>query len=54
MAIHCLATYILEVEARVSLRVATKGAIRGKKKLSKFRFLDGFSKTNTEESHLKV
>ena len=50
----CSATYFMEVGARVSLKVATKGSIRGKKKLGKFRFLGFFSKVKTEERDQKV
>ena len=47
------ATYFLEVGAHISLKVATKGSIRGKK-LWKFRFLGSFSKLKTEECDKKV
>ena len=40
--------------APVSLHVATTGSLRGKKKLSKFRFLGCFSEAKTEESDLKA
>ena len=47
------ATYFLEVVARVSLKVATKGSFRGKK-LWRFRFLGSVSKAKTEECDQKV
>ena len=53
ITIPCSATYFLEVGARVSLKVATKGSFRGKK-LWKFRFLGCFSKEKTEECDQKV
>ena len=53
ISIPCSATYFLEVGADVSLKVATKGSIRGKK-LWKIRFLGSFSKAKTEECDLKV
>ena len=49
----CLATYSLEVGAHVSLKVANKRSIRGKK-VFKFRFLGCFSKAKTKQCHLKV
>ena len=49
ITIACSDTYFLEVGARVSLKVATKRSIRGKKKLWKSRYLDHFSKVKTEE-----
>ena len=48
------ATYFLEVGTHISLKVATKGSIRDKKKLWKFRFLGSFSKLKTEECDKKV
>ena len=42
------ATYFLEIGAHVSLKVATKVFLEVKK-LLKLRFLDSFSKTETEE-----
>ena len=44
----CSATYFLEVGARVPLKVATKVFLEIEK-LLKFRFLDYFSKAETEE-----
>ena len=44
----CSATYFLEVGARISLKVATKGSLTGKKKLQKFSILGSFSKAETE------
>ena len=47
-----LTTYFLEVGARVSLKLATKGIPRGKKTL-KFSFGGCFSKGNTKECYQK-
>ena len=49
ITIPCSATYFLEVGARVSLKVATKGSLRGKKSAKKISFLGCFSKAKTEE-----
>ena len=49
MIINCLATYILEVGARVSLKVPTKVFLEVKK-LLKLRFLNYGSKAKKEES----
>ena len=38
IAIPCLATYFLEVGARLSLKVATKESFRGKKDSKKLDF----------------
>ena len=46
------ATNFLETDARVSLKVATKGPLRGKK-LWKYIFLGCFSKVKTEECDTK-
>ena len=54
IATPCLATYFLEVGARVSMKVGSKGSIRGKENPSKYRFLASFSKAKTEECDLKV
>ena len=52
MTIPCSATYFLEVGAHVSLNVATKVSLEGKK-LWKFKFLGCFSKAKTEDCNLK-
>ena len=49
MIINCLATYILEVGARVSLKVPTKVFLEVKK-LLKLSFLNYCSKAKKEES----
>ena len=48
----CSAAYFLEVSARVSLKVATKVSVEGKK-LWRFRFLDCFSRAKPEECDKK-
>ena len=48
ITIPCSATYFLEVGAHVSLKVATRGSLRGKK-LWKLRFLSCSSKAKIEE-----
>ena len=53
ITIPCSATYFLEIGVHVSLKVATKSSIGGKRN-SKFRFLASFSKGKTEESNLKI
>ena len=61
ITIPCSTTYFLEVGARLSLKVATKGSLRGKK-TEKFRFLScsatyflevGESKENRSSSATK-
>ena len=54
MLIPFSATFVLEVNAPVSLKVATKGSFRGKKNPEKFVFLRLFFKaeTNLECSYL--
>ena len=42
ITISSVATYLVEVGARVSLKVVTKGSPRGKKKHGKFGFLGYF------------
>ena len=55
ISIDSLASCFLKVGARVSLKVATKGSIRGKKKkLWKFIFLGCFSKASREKRDKKV
>ena len=53
ITIPCPHTYFLEVGARLSLKVATKGFITDKK-IWKLRFLSYFSKGKTEECDQKV
>ena len=50
----CSTTYFLEVGARVSLKLATKWFLTGKKKLWKFSFSGCFYKAKTEEFNQKV
>ena len=49
----CTDTYFLKVGARVSLKVANKGSIRGKKKLRKLRFLGSFLKPKRRSARKK-
>ena len=53
IAIPCSATYFLKVSARLSLKVATKGSISGKKNLKIYIFRL-FLKEKTEKSDQKV
>ena len=53
ITIPCSSTYFLEVGARVSLKVATKGSLGGKNIL-KIKFLGCFSKAKTQECEQKV
>ena len=52
MIISCLATYFLELGIRFSLKVATK-VFLDVKHLLKLRFLDYFSKAETEACYQK-
>ena len=53
ITISSVATYLVEVGARVSLKVATKGSPRGKKKHGKFGFLGYFFNAKMEERDQK-
>ena len=53
ITVPCSARNFLEVDARVSLKVTTKGLLRIKK-LWKFTFSAGFSKAKTEAVDQKV
>ena len=46
IAIPCSATYFLKVSARLSLKVATKGSISGKKNLKIYIFRKSFYSKN--------
>ena len=53
MIISCLATYFLELGTRFSLKVATK-VFLDVKHLLKLRFLDYFSKAETEACYQNI